>query len=158
MDARVPVKALSQQVFVLRADGKQRWHPGAIPSWTGCFPLGAPSFCSPKGLWFNLAPAPACHAATKEARKKFWEAYSAFAAAFREAAEKLKAGYPCGIEGTEGDCWLLFPRGAGCQASTSTMSRASSRRLKRRGTPSSAWPSSLIWEQPRSKARCRCSP
>jgi hypothetical protein len=38
------------------------------------------------------SPAPACHAASKETRKKFWEAYSAFVAAFREAAEKLKAG------------------------------------------------------------------
>ncbi|HVG06919.1 MAG TPA: transposase [Thermoanaerobaculia bacterium] len=38
------------------------------------------------------SPAPACHAASKEARKRFWEAYSAFVAAFREAAEKLKAG------------------------------------------------------------------
>ena len=38
------------------------------------------------------SPAPACHAASKEARKRFWEAYSAFVAGFREAAEKLKAG------------------------------------------------------------------
>jgi len=38
------------------------------------------------------SPAPACHAASKEARKKFWEAYSAFVAAFRDAAERLKAG------------------------------------------------------------------
>ncbi len=38
------------------------------------------------------SPAPAYHAATKAARETFWEAYSAFVAAFREAAEKLKAG------------------------------------------------------------------
>ena len=38
------------------------------------------------------SPAPAVHAASKEARKKFWEAYSAFVAGFREAAEKLKTG------------------------------------------------------------------
>ena len=38
------------------------------------------------------SPAPACHAASKEARKKFWEDYSAFVAAFREAAERLKKG------------------------------------------------------------------
>ena len=38
------------------------------------------------------SPAPACHAATKAARERFWEAYSAFVAAFREAADKLKAG------------------------------------------------------------------
>jgi len=36
-------------------------------------------------------PAPTYHAASKAARKSFWEAYSAFVAAFREAAEKLKA-------------------------------------------------------------------
>jgi hypothetical protein len=29
---------------------------------------------------------------TRAARERFWEAYSAFVAAFREAAEKLKAG------------------------------------------------------------------
>ena len=38
------------------------------------------------------SPAPDCHAATKAARERFWEAYSAFVAAFREAADKLKAG------------------------------------------------------------------
>lgn len=38
------------------------------------------------------SPAPAYHAASKEARKNFWESYSAFVASFREAAEKLKAG------------------------------------------------------------------
>jgi hypothetical protein len=38
------------------------------------------------------SPAPAYHAATKGARERFWEAYSAFVAEFREAAEKLKAG------------------------------------------------------------------
>jgi hypothetical protein len=36
--------------------------------------------------------APAYHAASKAARERFWEAYSAFVAAFREAADKLKAG------------------------------------------------------------------
>ena len=38
------------------------------------------------------SPAPAVHAASKKARKRFWEEYSAFVAAFREAAERLKAG------------------------------------------------------------------
>ena len=38
------------------------------------------------------SPVPAYHAATKGARERFWEAYSAFVAAFREAADKLKAG------------------------------------------------------------------
>jgi len=36
--------------------------------------------------------APAYHAASKAARKSFWEAYSAFVAAFREAADRLRAG------------------------------------------------------------------
>jgi hypothetical protein len=36
--------------------------------------------------------APLYHAATKAAREAFWEAYSAFVVAFREAAERLKAG------------------------------------------------------------------
>jgi hypothetical protein len=38
------------------------------------------------------SPAPACHAASKAFRKKFWEEYSAFVADFRAAAEKLKRG------------------------------------------------------------------
>ena len=38
------------------------------------------------------SPAPAYHAASKAARERFWEAYSTFVAAFREAADKLKAG------------------------------------------------------------------
>ena len=37
------------------------------------------------------SPAPLYHAATKAARA-FWEAYSAFVVAFREAAERLNAG------------------------------------------------------------------
>lgn len=38
------------------------------------------------------SPAPRFHAATKVVRKAFWQAYFAFVAAFREAAERLKAG------------------------------------------------------------------
>ena len=38
------------------------------------------------------SPAPLCHAATRKARKEFLEAYAWFYSAFREAAEKLKAG------------------------------------------------------------------
>ena len=38
------------------------------------------------------SPAPLFHAASKAARQTFWEAYSAFVAAFREAADRLKAG------------------------------------------------------------------
>ena len=49
-----------------------------------------------EGLKLSLTPisggAPFVHAATKAARKAMWEAYCHFVAAFREAAEKLKAG------------------------------------------------------------------
>jgi hypothetical protein len=38
------------------------------------------------------SPAPFFHAYTKRIRRALWEAYSWFVAAFREAAEKLKAG------------------------------------------------------------------
>lgn len=38
------------------------------------------------------SPAPAFHAATKAARETFWVAYSTFVAAFRDAADQLKAG------------------------------------------------------------------
>jgi hypothetical protein len=48
------------------------------------------------------SPAPRFHAATKAARDGFWNAYSAFVAAFREAAERLK----------EGDRLARFPVGS----------------------------------------------
>ena len=38
------------------------------------------------------SPAPLVHAATKAARKAFYEAYSWFVGAFRDAAEKLRRG------------------------------------------------------------------
>jgi hypothetical protein len=38
------------------------------------------------------SPAPQFHAATKSVRKVMWAAYATFVAAFREAAERLKAG------------------------------------------------------------------
>jgi hypothetical protein len=40
----------------------------------------------------KTSPALFVHAATTAARKAIWEAYGWFVAAFREAAEKLKAG------------------------------------------------------------------
>ena len=51
------------------------------------------------------SPAPAFHAATKAVRQAFWEIYAAFVAAFRDAAEKLKAGdrlakFPLGFLGS----------------------------------------------------------
>ena len=38
------------------------------------------------------SPAPFCHALRKKVRKALWEAYGYFVAAYREAAEKLRAG------------------------------------------------------------------
>jgi hypothetical protein len=38
------------------------------------------------------SPAPLFHAVKREVRKALWEAYAWFVAAFREAAEKLRAG------------------------------------------------------------------
>ncbi|HEX6862316.1 MAG TPA: hypothetical protein VF414_05845 [Thermoanaerobaculia bacterium] len=38
------------------------------------------------------SPAPLLHAATKAVRQLFWESYSLFVAAYRTAAERLKAG------------------------------------------------------------------
>ncbi len=54
----------------------------------------------PKRL--KKSPAPFCHAASKKVRRAFWEAYSLFYAAYREAAEKLKAG----------DLSAVFPQGS----------------------------------------------
>jgi Transposase IS200 like len=48
------------------------------------------------------SPAPAYHAASKAARERFWEAYSTFVAAFRDAADRLK----------EGDRTARFPLGS----------------------------------------------
>jgi hypothetical protein len=40
------------------------------------------------------SPAPFVHAATKAMRQLLWEAYALFVAAYRSAAERLKAGDP----------------------------------------------------------------
>jgi len=48
------------------------------------------------------SPAPFFHAFRKKVRKALWEAYGLFFAAFREAAEKLRAG----------DRSAEFPRGS----------------------------------------------
>ena len=62
----------------------------------GIEPLGAAAILRQDPHSFpshtKKSPAPAVHAASKAARQAFWEAYSLFLAAFREAAEKLKAG------------------------------------------------------------------
>jgi hypothetical protein len=38
------------------------------------------------------SPAPFCHALRKKVGRPLWEAYGYFVAAYREAAEKLRAG------------------------------------------------------------------
>ena len=59
-------------------------------------PLGADGVRAqnPETRPMNLkkSPAPFVHAATKAARKAMWEAYAWFVAAFREAADKPRAG------------------------------------------------------------------
>ena len=63
---------------------------------TGAQPLGAEEVQAqlpetrPESL--DRSPAPFVHAATRKARKVIYEAYAAFYAAYREAAEKLKSG------------------------------------------------------------------
>jgi hypothetical protein len=47
-------------------------------------------------------PAPAFHAASKAVRRELWKAYALFVAAYRDAAEKLKAGIRD----------VVFPRGS----------------------------------------------
>jgi hypothetical protein len=58
----------------LGAAGVLRQQPEACPRWT------------------KKSPAPLYHAATRAVRKAFWEAYAAFVAAFREAAERWRLG------------------------------------------------------------------
>jgi hypothetical protein len=40
------------------------------------------------------SPAPAFHAASRAVRRELWDAYALFVAAYRAAAEKLRAGGP----------------------------------------------------------------
>lgn len=62
----------------------------------GVEPLGVEQICAqepemrPETL--DKSPAPFIHAATKKARKMLYEAYAAFVAVYREAADKLKKG------------------------------------------------------------------
>lgn len=73
---------------------------------TGRQPLGAAAILSrhpherPKKL--KRSPAPMFHALSAQVRRELWEAYRLFVAAFRAAAEKLRAG----------DRNAVFPRGS----------------------------------------------
>jgi len=63
---------------------------------TGAKPLGVAAvlaqhpFRRPKKT--KKSPAPAFHAASKTVRWELWDAYALFVAAYRTAAEKLRAG------------------------------------------------------------------
>jgi hypothetical protein len=63
---------------------------------TGSKPLGAAAILSknphhrPKTQ--KRSPAPLFHAFSAAARRELWEAYRLFVAAFRQAADKLRAG------------------------------------------------------------------
>jgi hypothetical protein len=63
---------------------------------TGARPLGPAAILAqdpqrqPKKT--KKSPAPAFHASSKAVRRELWNAYALFVAAYRDAAEKLKAG------------------------------------------------------------------
>ena len=63
---------------------------------TGAKPLGPAAVLAQDPLRqpkkTKKSPAPAFHAASKAVRRELWNAYSLFVAAYREAAEKLRAG------------------------------------------------------------------
>ncbi len=63
---------------------------------TGAKPLGVAAVLSQDPLQkpkrTKKSPAPAFHAASRAVRRSLWDAYSLFVAAYRAAAEKLKAG------------------------------------------------------------------
>jgi hypothetical protein len=73
---------------------------------TGVKPLGPAAILAQNPLQkpkrTEKSPAPAFHAASKAMRWELWNAYSLFVAAYRAAAEKLKAGV----------CDVAFPAGS----------------------------------------------
>ena len=73
---------------------------------TGSQPLGAAAILSKhphhRPRHQKRSPAPLFHAFTAAARRELWEAYRLFVAAFRQAADKLRAG----------DRNAAFPRGS----------------------------------------------
>ena len=64
----------------------------------GIRPLGVAAVLAQDSLHrparIKKSPAPLVHAATKAMRQLFWEGYALFLAAYRSAAERLKAGDP----------------------------------------------------------------
>src|SRR3954465_2260017 len=72
---------------------------------TGAKPLGVAAVLAQNPLQRpkknKKSPAPASHAASKAVRRELWDAYALFVAAYRSAAEKLRAGVRN----------VVFPRG-----------------------------------------------
>ncbi len=92
-------KHLSEDVWRSRAVGLVREveeEAAVRRSSTGRQPLGAAAILGqrphhrPKNT--KRSPAPLFHAVTARVRRELWEAYRLFVAAFRDAAEKLRAG------------------------------------------------------------------
>jgi putative transposase len=73
---------------------------------TGAKPLGVAAVLAQNPLQrpkkTKKSPAPAFHAASKAVRRELWDAYALFVAAYRTAAEKLRAGIRD----------VVFPRGS----------------------------------------------
>ena len=73
---------------------------------TGVKPLGVAAVLAQNPLRrpkrTKKSPAPAFHAASKAVRRELWDAYALFVAAYRAAAEKLRAGVRD----------VVFPRGS----------------------------------------------
>ena len=93
---RVRVAALVEDIELEVAARRKR---------TGAKPLGVAAVLAQDPLQqpkkTKKSPAPAFHAASKAVRRELWNAYSLFVAAYRDAAEKLRAGirdvkFPCG--------------------------------------------------------------
>jgi putative transposase len=73
---------------------------------TGAKPLGVEAILAQNPLQrpkkTKKSPAPAFHAASKTVRRELWNAYALFVSAYRDAAEKLRAGIRD----------VVFPRGS----------------------------------------------
>jgi len=84
---RVRVAALVEDIELEVANRRKR---------TGAKPLGVAAVLAQDPLQkpkkTKKSPAPAFHAASKAVRRELWNAYALFVAAYRDAAEKLRAG------------------------------------------------------------------
>ncbi|MBW8879297.1 MAG: hypothetical protein JF614_30535 [Acidobacteria bacterium] len=92
--AHLSAEAYRQRVASLGEDIEAE--AAAVRKETGAQVLGVEAILAQDPLYrpkkLARSPAPRVHAATKAARKAFYEAYSWFVGAFRDAAEKLRRG------------------------------------------------------------------